>query len=60
MICITCNILKVAWYLSAPDVKEIHKNEYLLHRETCPAARADMVEVTAQAAQAVHPELEEE
>ena len=40
--CTTRWILYTAWRLSAPDVRDQHKDEYSAHLSTCPTCRASL------------------
>jgi hypothetical protein len=56
--CVTANILRLAWYLSAPDVKQQKIAEFRNHRETCPVCQDAMRALVEQASQANMPEVD--
>jgi hypothetical protein len=56
--CVTANILRLAWYLLAPDVKAQTLAEYRAHRDTCPVCREAMRALVDQASHASMPEVD--
>ena len=56
-VCTTGTLLRLAYLMSAPDVREYHKWYYEQHIRHCPACLDYVVQLTVQAEKAEMPEV---